>query len=165
MGSRLSGSWALEDVIIGLYIHIRAMLDDGSQKHNTKITLRKKATLWLYRYVCMYASYGSSTTAHVSSNARAGSVQLRFLLQRMHLGVLLHLHSEVHALANCLKLFLAIHFLFIILNAIYSPFIVFIVFLLLHFTATALLMHRCRSPLSPGHDVGRGVSEQSACRS
>jgi len=38
-------------------------------------TLRytKKITLWLYRYVCMYASYESSTAAHVSSNARSGA--------------------------------------------------------------------------------------------
>jgi len=75
MRSRRSGSWALKDVLIGLYIYIRAMLDGGSQKHSTKITLQKKITLWLYRYVCMYASYGSSTAAHVSSNARAGAGQ------------------------------------------------------------------------------------------
>jgi len=40
-----------------------------------------------------------------------------------------------------------------------------IVFLLLHFTALARLMLRCGSPLSPGRDVGRGVSEQIACTS
>jgi len=40
-----------------------------------------------------------------------------------------------------------------------------IVFLLLYFSASARLMLRCGSPLSPGHDVGRGVSEQSACTS
>jgi len=48
---------------------------------------------------------------------------------------------------------------------IYYYFIVSIVFLLLHFTVSAWLMLQCESPLSPGHDVGRGVSEQSACRS
>jgi len=42
MRSRLSGSWVLGDVIIGLYIYIRARFDGGSQKHNTKITLHKK---------------------------------------------------------------------------------------------------------------------------
>jgi len=38
-----------------------------------KLRYTKKITLSLYRYVCMHASYESSTAAHVSSNARAGA--------------------------------------------------------------------------------------------
>jgi len=45
MRSRRSGSWALGDVTIGLYIYIRAILDDGSQKHNTRFTTHKKNTI------------------------------------------------------------------------------------------------------------------------
>jgi len=73
MRSRRSGSCALGNFIIGLYIYIRARLEGGLQKQKTKITLHKKITLSLYRYVCMHASYESSTAAHVSSNARDGA--------------------------------------------------------------------------------------------
>jgi len=74
MRSRRSGSCALGDFIIGLYIYKRARLEGVLQKQNTKILLHiKKITLSLYRYVCMHASYESSTAAHVSSNARAGA--------------------------------------------------------------------------------------------
>jgi len=43
----------LGDFIIGLYIYIRARLDGGLQKQNTKISYTKKTTLSLYRYVCI----------------------------------------------------------------------------------------------------------------
>jgi len=46
----------------------------AAYKHKTqKLRYTKKITLSLYRYVCMHASYESSTAAHVSSNARAGT--------------------------------------------------------------------------------------------
>jgi len=34
---------------------------------------KKKIIVRQYKYVCMYASYGSSTAARVSSNARTGA--------------------------------------------------------------------------------------------
>jgi len=79
----------------------------------------------------------------------------------------MHLHSEMHVLANCLLFFFG-DSLFVDnigVQFIYYYFIVSIVFLLLHFTVSAWLMLQCGSPLSPGRDVGRGVSEQSACTS
>jgi len=92
-------------------------------------------------------------------------VQLQFLVQRMYFGVLITLAFRN---ACTRKLFVMVFgdSLFVYYwSAIYSPFIVSIVFLLLYFSASARLMLRCGSPLSPGHDVGRGVSEQSACTS
>jgi len=49
-----------------VYIYICAILACKSQKRNTKTMLHKKITLWQYKYVCMYASYGSSTVAYVT---------------------------------------------------------------------------------------------------
>jgi len=63
----------------------------------------------------MYASYESSTAAHVSSKCSGWgwSVQLQFLAQRLYLGILFTLAFRN---ACTRKLFLAIHFLFIILE-------------------------------------------------
>jgi len=66
---------------------------------------------------------------------------------------------------NVCNCFWRFNFFLLFSSAIYSPFIVSIVFLQLHFTASARLMLRCGLPLSPGHDVGHGVSEESACTS
>jgi len=85
MRSRRSGSWALGDFRIGLYIYIYVQDLKAAYKNKTqKLCYTKKITLSLYRYVCMHASYASSTAAHVGSNARAGgwSVPLQFLVQR-----------------------------------------------------------------------------------
>jgi len=82
------------------------------------MTLHKTITLLLYKYVYLYASYGSSTAAHVSSNARAGAGQCRsnFLLNVFGGSVTLAFRN-----ACTRKLFetvLAINFLFVTLNAI-----------------------------------------------
>jgi len=100
----------------------------------------KKITLSLYRYVCMHASYASSTAAHVTSNARtgAGRCSSNFLFSVCNWGFCLHLHSEMHVLANCLWLFLAIHFLFIILEC--NLFIIILLFLLSFCCFTSLYL-------------------------
>jgi len=40
--------------LVYIYMYILAILVGGSQKDNKKITLQKKITLWLYKYVCMF---------------------------------------------------------------------------------------------------------------
>jgi len=93
-------------------------------------------------------------------------VQLQFLVQRVYLGVLFTLAFRN---ACTRKLFIivfgdslfvynfGVQFIRLLLSSI--------VFLVINFIASARLMLRCGSPLSPGRDVGRGVSEQSACTS
>jgi len=81
-----SGSCALGDVIIGLYIKMRAKFDGGSQKHNTKITLHKKNNT-IAVYICMYVCIHCGTRQFQCSGW-GWSLQLQFLVQRMCLGVL-----------------------------------------------------------------------------
>jgi len=86
-----------------IYIYVQDLM--AVHKNITpKLRYTKKITLSLYRYVCMYASYESSTAAHVSSKARAGSGRCspNFLFSVCIWGFCLHLHSEMHVLANCL---------------------------------------------------------------
>jgi len=115
-------------------------------------------------YVCIVGEFHCGTRQFQCSGW-GWSVQLQFLVQRMYLGVLFTLAFRN---ACSRQLFVIVFFgdsLFVynlFAFAIYSPLVASIVFLLLHFTATARLMLRCGSPLSPGHDVGHGVSEQSA---
>jgi len=101
----------------------------------------KKITLSLYRYICMHASYASSTAAHVGSNARAGgwSVQLQFLMYAYVIGGSVYtciqkcMYSQI--ICDCLWRFT---FWFIILEC--NLFIIILLFLLSFCCFTSLYL-------------------------
>jgi len=108
-----------------VYIHIYVQDLKAVYKNKTqKLCYTKKITLSLYRYVCMYASYASSTEAHVSSNARAGLVGAAPISCSAYV-----IGGSVY---TCIHLFVSnigVQFIHYYLYCVYCHFAAFIVFL------------------------------------